>query len=51
MCVVSMLWYIALVGSAFCSSTQVTPASMGAGVPCETFVLLDAITTKPCEAK
>ena len=33
-----------------CSITQVTPLSIGGGVPCATFVLFDAITTKPCEA-
>src|SRR4026209_1916825 len=51
MWVVSMRWYIGLEGSAVCFSTQVTPASIGAGVPCATFVLLDAMTTKPCEAR
>ena len=50
MWVVSMRWYNSLVGSAFCCNTQVTPASIGAGVPCDTLELLEAITTNPCEA-
>src|SRR6185436_8447900 len=51
MWVVSMRWYITLDGLAFCSSTQVTPASIGGGLPCATCGLFDAITTKPCEAR
>ena len=50
-CVVSMRWYMTLVGSAFCCSTQVTPATMGGGLPCATFGLFEAMTTKPCDAR